>query len=358
MRHLRLEEQIGAYEAADRSADERNAVYASVARLIHASPEEIAVTESASRAWDMAFYGIPLRPGDRILTAQNEYSSNYIALLQRTRQTGARITVVPANAEGEIDLAALEAELQSGGVKLIALTHIATNNGMVQPAAAVGKLARDHGVFFLLDACQSVGQMALDVDAIGCDMLSAAGRKFLRGPRGTGFLYVRKAILEQLEPPFLDEHAARWIATDQYTMRPDARRFEGFESSTALGLGLGAAAEYAMQVGLDRIEARVQQLAASLRRQLRQVPGIQVTDTGSVQSGIAIFLHERLPSDELARKLAEKKITVRVSPRFATRLDRRLSALEALLRASIHYYNTEDEIERFCSVLAQIVRAA
>jgi selenocysteine lyase/cysteine desulfurase len=306
----------------------------------------------------MVFYAFPFQPGDRIVTAQNEYSSNYIAFLQRSRRTGAEIVALPPSDSGEIDLEALEQTLKAGGVKLVALTHIATNNGMVQPAAEVGRLTRHFGVPFLLDACQSVGQMNLDVDALGCDMLSAAGRKFLRGPRGTGFLYVRRSLLPTLEPPFLDNHSAEWSATDAYTMRDDARRFELFESSAALALGLGAAAEYAMRIGLDRIEVRVQQLAATLRHSLSRVEDIHVTDSGTVKSGVVMFLHERVQSAELVAQLAARGITVRLGGRFSTRLDARLSAMDDLVRASIHYYNTEEEIERFSETLSEVVGQA
>jgi selenocysteine lyase/cysteine desulfurase len=227
---------------------------------------------------------------------------------------------------------------------------------MAQPAAEVGKLTRRYGALFLLDACQSVGQMQVDVKAIGCDMLSATGRKFLRGPRGTGFLYVRREILPQMEPPLLDERAAEWRAASEYVLRGDAKRFEGWESSAALRLGLGKAVNYALHIGLERIEERVQGLAAMLREELRKINGVTVTDTGRVQSGIVMFIHDRLPSSPLVRQLAERQITARVSPRFATRLDARLSALDELVRASVHYFNTEEEVERFCAVVAELVR--
>ncbi len=355
--HLRLEEQIGAYEAADQTTVEREGVYASIARMLGARAEEIALTESATRAWDMAFYSIGFKAGDRIVTAQNEYSSNYIAFLQMARRTGAAITVIPATASGELDLHALEETLKAGGVKLVAITHIATNNGMVQPAAEVGRLTRRYGVPFLLDACQSVGQLALHVDELGCDMLSATGRKFLRAPRGTGFLYVRKSLLETLEPPFLDMRAADWTATDEYTMRPDAKRFESWESSEALVLGLGVAVNYAMDIGLDRIAARVHMLAARLRDKLAEIEGVTVTDTGSVRSGLVLFLYDMVPAARLVNQLAGHNIVARVSPRFGTRLDEKLSALDELVRASVHYYNTEDEIDHFCDALAGLVNA-
>jgi len=355
--HLRLEQQLGGYEAADVVAPEREKVYASVARLIKANADEIAITESATRAWDMAFYGMKFDPGDRIVTAQNEYSSNYIAFLQMARKTGAEIVCAPANDTGEVDLPELENILQRGDVKLVALTHIATNNGMVQPAAEVGKLTRRYGIPFLLDACQSVGQMDLDVNVLGCDILSATGRKFLRGPRGTGLLYVRRQMLDKLEPLFLDNHAADWSAIETYTMRPDARRFEAFESSAAIALGLGVAADYATAVGLARIEARVQKLAARMRKKLEEIEGIKVIDTGTIRSGIVLFIHDQVPATHLVSQLAEKKIVVRMSPRFGTRLDAKISALDDLVRASVHYYNTEEEIEQFCDTLAHLVNA-
>jgi selenocysteine lyase/cysteine desulfurase len=348
--HLRLEEKVGGYEAADMVADELADVYASVARLLHCAPEEIALQESATRAWDAAFYSFQFGPGDRIVTAASEYASNYIAFLQVAQRTGVEICVVESDSDGQVDIEAMR-KLLDDRVKLIALTHVPTNGGLVQPAPEVGRLAREANIPFLLDACQSAGQIDLDVDTVCCDMLSATGRKYLRGPRGTGFLYVRKSMLQRLLPPVLDLRAADWVAADRFEMRPDAKRFESWESSAALRLGMRAAIEYALALGLSNIEQRVQSLAALLRERLSAISGVRVHDQGRIRSGIVTFTFEPYSVQEIMRRLKEKHVAVRTTDRFAARIDLERRGLNELVRASVHYYNTEAEIDRFCTIL-------
>ena len=354
LKHLEREAQIGGYEAESEAHTELERVYDALARLLGCDRGEIAVVENATRAWDMLFYALPLAPGDRILTAQAEYGSNYIAMLHRAKQTGAVIEAVPNDETGQLSVRALR-EMLDERVKLIAITHVPTNGGLVNPAQAVGEVARQAGVLYLLDACQSAGQMPLDVTKIGCDMLTGTGRKFLRGPRGTGFLYVRREIMAQLNPPFLDMQAAQWTAPDQYEIRADARRFETWETSIAGKIGLGVAVEYALSWGLEAIQARVTFLADRLRERLGAIHGVVLRDQGPQRCGIVTFTAEAVASSVIKERLSLERINVWTSPLSSTRLDMEARGLADVVRASVHYYNTEEEIEILCRAVAQLI---
>jgi selenocysteine lyase/cysteine desulfurase len=350
--HLELEARVGGYAAADAVAARSTAVYRSVAALLGAAPDEIALVENATRAWDMAFYALAssFTAGDRILTSRAEYASNVIGMLQTAQRTGAEVVVVPDDESGQLSVAALRGLLDER-VRLVAISWIPTQSGLVNPAAAVGALARDAGVPYLLDACQAVGQLPVDVDALGCDFLSATGRKYLRAPRGTGFLYVRRSRLAGLDPPFLDVHAARWAPGDRLEVRDDARRFESWEHSVANRLGLGAAVDYARALGADAIAARIESLASSLRAQLFEIPGLTLHDEGVERCGIVTFTIDGVDVYELAARLRAEGINISVSTIDFARYDFEARGLEAVARASVHYYNTDDELGRFVAAL-------
>ncbi|RBM15274.1 aminotransferase [Prauserella sp. PE36] len=348
--HLRLEARIGGYEAAAEAAATIDAAYASAACLLGCEPSEIAVLDSATRAWDMAFYSIPFRAGDRILTSEAEYGSNFIAYLQLAARYDLKVEVVANDESGQISVPRLR-ELIDERVRLISLTHVPTNCGLVNPAAEVGKVAREAGVLYLLDACQSAGQMPLDVGEIGCDLLSLTGRKYLRGPRGTGLLYVRQDLLDQLSPPMLDLHAATWTARDEYRMRPDARRFESWECNYAAKIGLGTAIDYALGWGLDRIRERVYMLADELRARLEELPGVKLRDVGAERCGIVAFTVDGVAPADVKQRLATRGINVSVSRAPSTRVDMENRGLDELVRASVHYYNTQREIRSLCDAV-------
>ncbi len=351
--HTRLEVEIGGYEAHEARFDALEAVYGDVATLINCAAHEVALVDNATVAWCAAFYALRFKPGDIILTAQAEYASNYLAFLQRARRDGVVIRMIPSDETGAVDVEALEAMINDR-VALIAITWAPTNGGLVNPAAEVGEVAARHAIPYLLDACQAVGQMPVDVKALKCDFLSATGRKFLRGPRGTGFLHVAEKWLEgpkQLEPAMIDLYSATWTARDEYILRDDARRFENWENSYALRAGLGQAIRLACDLGLDAIRERAWGLADYLRGQLDHLPGAQVLDAGTEHSAIVSFAVEGIDPVRACTDLQAQNITVGSSTASSTLLDAQARSLPNMLRAAPHYYNTRAEIDRLVGAL-------
>ena len=349
--HLRLESEIGAYEAAALREEQLANVYDSIASLIGARADEIAIVENATRAWDMLFYSLPFQPGDRILTAANEYGSNAIALLQ-VAQRGLSVEVIPNDETGALDPDAFR-DMLDDRVRLVAITHMATNGGMIQPVEAVGRALAESGsdAVYLLDACQTVGQMPIDVARIGCHALSATSRKYLRGPRGRGFLYVTSDLANRLEPTFLDNHAATWTSPGTYEVAPGAMRFENWERPTAAVLSLGAAVDYAAGIGIDRTWATISARAAGLRARLDAIPGVTVRDLGTERGAIVSFTVANLDPAEVRSALADHRINVSASAITSTRYDMEQRGLPSVVRASLHYVTTEQE----CDLLAEQV---
>lgn len=356
--HLEREARIGGYEAAHEAERRIGNVYESIARLVNAHVDEVAVVENATRAWDMAFYSLPFEPGDLVLTTATEYAGNYIPYLQLRQRRGIRIGIVPNDASGQVSLDALRECLADSRAKLVSLPMIATNGGPVQPVKAIGALAREAGVWFLLDACQAVGQIPLDVRAIGCHMLSATSRKYLRGPRGCGFLYIERALAQTLEPVFLDLHAATLRAPERYEIRGDARRFENWECNVAAKLGMGAAIDYALSLGVDLLWQRIHASAKALRERLAALEYVTVRDGGMLRSGIVTFTVDGCAADVVMRTLASgrKRINVSHSTVHSTMLDMQARGLDAVVRASVHAYNTLDEIDEFVYAVKAIAR--
>ena len=351
--YLRREEAIGGYETADERHDQLEAVYDSLGALVGAPREHMAVIENATRAWDMAIYGYPFERGDRVVTCRAEYSSNVLAFLQLERRFGIEMVLIDDDEHGQIDLAHLDAELTLGAA-MVAMTHIPTSGGLINPAEDVGALCREHGVFFVLDACQSAGQVPLDVGTIGCDVLSGTGRKYLRGPRGTGFLYVSERALDVLEPPFIDLHAADWTRVDDYDWRPDARRFENWETYYAGKAGLGAAVDYALGVGIETTSVRIADLAARLRNGLGSLDRVAVHDKGARRGGIVTFTVDGVDATSVHAQLLARRINTSTSGPDRARLDLEPRGLPTVIRASTHYYNSEDEIDAVIAAVDEV----
>jgi selenocysteine lyase/cysteine desulfurase len=327
--------------------------YASVARLINAHADEIAFVENATRAWDMAFYSIPFKEGDKILISTTEYSSNSIAYSQMAKNKGTIVEMIPGDESGQVSVQALE-NMIDDKVKLIAITHVPTDCGLVQPIAAIGKIAKKAGVLYLVDACQTVGQMPIDVQAIGCDFLSATGRKYLRGPRGTGFLYARKEVLHKVEPPLLDMHAAKWTGINEYTVRPDARQFESWEFSPALRLGLAAAVDYALELDLAETYSYIQSLAAELAQLLSKIKKVKLYNPGAEQCGIVTFSIDNESAVEIRGMLMQERINVSITDNMQYYWQQNSPELPSMIRSSVHYYNTMEEIHKFAERINRI----
>ncbi|WP_184371681.1 aminotransferase class V-fold PLP-dependent enzyme [Nocardiopsis metallicus] len=352
--HLELEMRVGGYEAQDLAEGALTQTTEQVAGLIGAAPGEVVFFEGASQAWSQALGAVELVPGQRVLTTTSEYASNGVGLLRVARLRGVRVQVVPDDAEGVLDLGVLEAELARGDVGLVAINHMPTHSGLVNPAEAVGVLCRRFGVTYLLDACQSVGQWEVDVERIGCDLLSATGRKFVRAPRGTGFLYVRSGA--RLGEPLLVNHiGGEWSGAQEYRVLPGAAGLASFEHAVAAQIGLGVAARYARWVGMVWARERIGELSGLLRRELGQVAGVRVHDRGRELSGIVTFSLAGRESAWVVKALREQGVRTslsRPSDQVWTQEAAQGSA-PAVVRASVHYYNTETELER----VVELVRA-
>jgi cysteine desulfurase len=347
--HLRREAEVGGYVAADERAADLEGLRASLGRLLRCPPDALAILDSATRAWTQFFYAVPLEPGDRILLTRAEYASNAIAALQRARLHGAVVEIVPSDETGTLDLDALRSMLDER-VRIVSLVHVPTNGGLVNPVAEATALAREAGSLVLVDACQSVGQLDVDVSSLDVDALSATGRKWLRGPRGTGFLYVRPGLLETFEPPAIDLHSATWTSADRYELRADAGRFEQWEADVAARLGLKAAVGYLLEMGIDAVAAAVRDRADRLRELL----GDRVRDLGRERSGIVSFAVDGMDAARVREALAARDITVTVSGRTSTLLDMDARGIDSLVRASPHYFVSDEQLEEAAAAVAQL----
>jgi cysteine desulfurase / selenocysteine lyase len=346
--HLRREAEHGSMESGAAVTARLDQVRADAAELLGAAAEEIAFTGGNSDGWGRAFAALRLKPGDRVLVGRSEWGGN-LACLERA---GLAIETVPADAEGRISLQAL-ASLLDDRVRLVALTWAPANGGLIQPAAAVGRLTRAAGVPYFLDAAQTVGQLPVDVAALGCDVLTAPGRKALRGPRGTGLLFVRRDFQDRLDPAFVDSDSAP-IGPGGAVLRSDARRFESAEGPTALRLGLGVALRQALDLGLDRIRAAVSANADALRARLAGVTGVRLRDLGVERSGLVAFTLAGHAGARVQAALAAQGINIVFNGRAYTPLDMDARGLSEVLRASVSYLTTEAELDRFVAALRKI----
>jgi selenocysteine lyase/cysteine desulfurase len=360
--HIKLESEIGGYEASAFMATEIQNVYIQCGKLFNCKPTNIAFTASATDSYTRALSSIPFKEGDIILTDNDDFVSNQIQFLSLQKRLGVKIIRINNATIGGVDLNDLEEKLKKYQPKLLAITHIPTNSGLVQPVVEIAKIYNDYSqqngekTWYILDACQSAGQMKLDVEVLKCDFLSITCRKFLRGPRGTGALYISdKALNAGLEPMFIDMRGAEWIEKDQYKQQPDAKRFEDWEFAYSTVLGTAAAIEYCLNVGEDKIWQQVKHLSTNLRSQLSQFDNVSVLDKGPEICGLVTFHVEGADPKYLVSELLKRKINVVPSYRAFGIIDFDEKAVDWAIRASPHYYNTNEEIEIFIKSIIEII---
>ncbi len=358
--HLRLEARIGGYRAAREVAAEVASVRSAVATLLGASPTEIALHQSATDAWNMAILAIvpSLARGTRLVVDRAVYGSHAMALLQLARRFGLEVTVAEDDSLGQIDVERLRLQLEQRPVGLVCATHVPTSSGLVNPIEAVGSVCRQQGTPLVVDACQSVGQCSVDVERIHCAALSATGRKYLRGPRGTGFLYVRRSAFQRFVPLMPDLRAAEWTAPEGFRLHPDALRYETWERSVAGDLGLGVAVRQLLAQGVMATSARIQLLAVIFRRGLAAIDGVDVCDRGERLCGICTFRVAGMSSTKVAESLHLRGIRVSVTHATSAQLDLGTRGLDSVVRASVHAYNTEEEIEQVLAAVKELAKLA
>ncbi len=350
--HIKLESEIGGYEAQDARRDAITSAYQSVASLIGSKADNIAFTENATASFAQALSAITFERNDVILTTRSDYASNQIQFLSLKKRLGVNVIRAPDNSERGVDVGAMVDLIDQHRPRLVCVTHVPTNSGLAQDVNSIGKACSDAGVTYMVDACQSVGQMPVSVEDMQCDFLSATARKFLRGPRGSGFLFVSDRILEQqFEPLFIDMRGAKWTDENSYQAASTAKRFENWEFAWAQVLGTGAAAEYASSVGLQNIQQRVQGLVRQLRDGLAAIDRLQVLGGEEDLCGIVTATVEGQDPFEIVTALRSQGINVSAQGREYAVIDYDQKNVPGALRISPHYYNTEGEIDRLIEAI-------
>ncbi len=356
--HLMRETLEGPVEAAAAVQARVDEARTLAATLINAQPSELAWASSGSHAWGVAFASLPpLGAGQRVLVSRHEWGGNVATLARAAHRAGATLETMACAADGSVDAATLAHQLDER-VALIALTWLPANGGLINDATAIGRVARAAGVPLMIDAAQALGQMPVDVQALGCDVLVAPGRKHLRGPRGTALLYVRGDRLAQLEPAFLDVAAVSLDADGGFALRADARRLEMGETSVAGLLGLREALALALEIGPHAIARRVRALAARLRSALADTAGVTVHDLGTERSALVSFTLDAMEASRVKQRLAARGINIGANGVPYTPLDMRARGLAQIARMSVSYLTTDAEIDQAVSAVRELARDA
>ncbi|HEY5690257.1 MAG TPA: aminotransferase class V-fold PLP-dependent enzyme [Cyclobacteriaceae bacterium] len=352
--YISFESKTGGYETADIKSSEIAGFYDATGQLLNTKSSNIAFTSSATHAFALAVSAIPMQKGDFVLIANEDYISNQIAFLSLQNRLGIRLLRAQSQSSGGVDVDHMEKLMDQHQPKLVSLSHVPTNTGLIQPVEEVGKLCKRRNIPYLVDACQSVGQIPVDVQKIECDFLSATMRKFLRGPRGAGFLFVSDQVIEnKWTPLFVDMRGAEWTSADTYEVQMNGKRFEEWELPYALVMGSRAAIEYALHMGIENIAERNKSLGGLLRSKLNSIE-MRLLDLGSAQSSIVTIEVPGKQPREVLEYLRAININTSTSQLSNAQIDFESKKVNWALRISPHYYNTEDEIDTLIQALEDL----
>lgn len=356
--HIALESEIGGYEAADARAESIHSTYADIARLLNAKATNIAIVANATAGFIQSMTSFDFARGDVIVTTKADYTSYQIQYLSLSKRLGVEIVHAEDLPEGGVDPESVRALAANPRCRLVHVSWIPTHSGLVQDAEAVGSVCEQLGVPYLVDACQAVGQLPIDVERLRCDYLSVTARKFLRGPRGIGFLFASdRALARGDHPLFVDMRGAKWTGANEYAVAESAVRYEDWEFAYALVLGLGAAVRYASQVGIDTARARSWSLARELRSELAALDGVRVLDRGNQQSAIVTADIAGIDATNLVSELRKRGINTAASLAWYGLLDFSARGVLSAIRISPHYYNTNEEILVAVGAIDEIARS-
>jgi len=356
--HIKLESELGGYEAAEKRESAVEATYLDLAHLIGAKRENVAITSSATAGFVQTISSFDFQPGDALVTTKCDYTSYQIQYLALAQRQGVKILRAEDRPEGGVDPDSVRDLLRANRARLVAVSWVPTNSGLVQDVEAVGAVCEEAGVPYSIDACQAIGQIAIDVARLRCDYLSVTARKFLRGPRGIGFMFASdRALARGDHPLYIDMRGATWVSPDRYEIAPTAQRYEDWEFPYALVLGLGAAARYARNVGIDVAHQRAFALAAHLRAGLKGIPGVRVLDRGHNPCAIVTAAVGSLDATDVVAALAARGINTTASLGWYGLLDFAEKQVSSAVRISPHYFNTEGEVDSVVAAVGEIAGA-
>ncbi len=353
--YLVEEQQVGGYTIEDDRANAIANFYIQAAKLLNCKPQNIAFAYNATDAFSKALLSIDFEKGDVIITSDDDYVSNHFQFIALQKRIGVKVIRIKTLENGDLDISHFKEVVVTKQPKLVAVTHVPTNSGLVQDVTSIGRICANYNILFLLDACQSVGQLVVDVQDIQCDFLVVTGRKWLRGPRGTGILYVSDRVLNAGMYPFsIDGNGGIWYKANDFKIIETAQRFELFESSKALVVGFAEALHYLNAIGIERISERNKQLITALRTNLNAIKGVNLYDRGSVTSSILTFRKEGKSLEDIQNALKAHSIFHSVSSKPWGVIDFNKKGVDWVIRLSPHYFNTIKEIDRVSEIIESI----